>query len=85
MRLELNANEFKIPYDKDHKVISLVRRHPCPRHTQFCQMWGNMKMSNNPAKYEALIKQYLCSVLEMSKLSTYTRVPPECACCTLCK
>ena len=85
MRLELNANAIQIPYDKNHKVISLVRSHPCPKHTQFCQIRSNMKMSNNPAKYEAAIKQYLCSVLKMSELCAYTRVSPECASCALCK
>ena len=27
-----------------------------------------MKMSNNPVKYEVLIKQYLCSILDISEL-----------------
>ena len=27
-----------------------------------------MKMSNNPAKYEILIKKYLCSILDISEL-----------------
>ena len=34
--------------------------------TQFCQICSNMKMSNNPAKYEILIKQCLRSILDMS-------------------
>ena len=40
-----------------------------PNHTQFCQTWSNMKMSNNPAKYEVLIiKLYLRSILDISAL-----------------
>ena len=35
-------------------------------HTQLCQIWSNMKMSNNPAKYEVLIKLYLGSILDIS-------------------
>ena len=27
----------------------------------------SMKMSKNPAKYEVLIKQYLCSILDISE------------------
>ena len=34
-----------------------------PKHKQFCQIWSHLKMSNNPAKYEVLIKQYLRSIL----------------------
>ena len=35
-----------------------------------------MKMSNNPAKYEVLIKQYLRSILDISEdfLSLYGRI-----------
>ena len=39
---ELNANEIQIPYDKHHKVSSLVK---CHQNTQFCQIWSNMKIS----------------------------------------
>ena len=37
---------------------------------------SNMKMSNNPAKYEVLIKQHLRSILDISEdfLSLYGRV-----------
>ena len=35
-----------------------------PKHSLFCQIWSNMKILNNPAKYEVQIKQYLHSVLE---------------------
>ena len=52
----LNANEIQIPYDKHHKVSSLVKRH---QNTQFCQIWSNMKMSDNLTKYEVPIEQYL--------------------------
>ena len=37
-----------------------------PKDNQFCQIWSNMKMSNNPAKYEVLIKQYFHSILDIS-------------------
>ena len=40
---ELNANEIQIPYDKHHKVSSLVKSH---QNTQFSQLLRNMKMSN---------------------------------------
>ena len=36
------------------------------KHTQFCQIWSNVKMSNNPAKSEVLIKQYLRLILDIS-------------------
>ena len=55
----LNANEIQIPYDKHHKVSSSVKTQ---QNTQCCQIWSNMKMSNNPAKYELLIKQCLRSI-----------------------
>ena len=48
----LNANEIQIPYDMCHKVSSLVKKY--------------LKMSNNPAKYEVLIQQYLRSILDIS-------------------
>ena len=57
----LNANEIHIPRGKHHKV-SLVKSH---QNTQFCQIQSNMRMSNNPAKYEVLIKQYLHSILDI--------------------
>ena len=59
----LNANEIQIPYDKHHKVSSLVKSHQI---TQFCQTWSNMKMSNNPAKYKVISKQYLRSIMDIS-------------------
>ena len=40
-----------------------------PKHTQFSQIWSNMKISNNPVKYEVLIKQYLRSILDISEWS----------------
>ena len=30
------------------------------------QIWSNLKMSNNPAKYEVLIEEYLRSILDIS-------------------
>ena len=41
------------------------------KHTQFCQILSKMKMSNNPVKYEVLIKQYLRSILDMSGIVHY--------------
>ena len=38
-----------------------------PKHSQFCEIWSNMKMSNNPAKYEVR-KQYLRSILDISEI-----------------
>ena len=40
----------------------------------FCQTWSNMQMSNNPAKYEVLIKQYLRSILDISDSSKCSTV-----------
>ena len=37
-----------------------------PKHTQFSQIWSSMKISNNPVKYEVLVKQYLHSILDIS-------------------
>ena len=59
----VNAIEIQIPYDKHHKVSSVVKSR---QNTEFCQICSNMKMSNNPVKYEVLIKQYLRSILDMS-------------------
>ena len=39
-----------------------------PKHTQFCQIRSNMKMSDNLTKYEVLIEQYLRSILDISVL-----------------
>ena len=63
----LNANEIQIPYDKHHKVSSLAKRH---QNTQFCQILSIMKMSNNLAKYEVLVNQYLSSILDVSEKMT---------------
>ena len=50
----LNANEIQIPHDNNDKVSSLVKSQ---QHTQqFCQIWSDIRMSNNPAKYEVLNK-----------------------------
>ena len=35
-----------------------------------------MKMSNTPAKYEALIKQYLCSILDISEDGQICQICP---------
>ena len=42
-----------------------------PKLTQFCQIWSNMKMSNDPAKYEVRVQeycQYLRLILDISDL-----------------
>ena len=43
----------------------MVRSHQnrLKTHTILSNVWCNMKMSNNPAKYQVLIKQYLRSIL----------------------
>ena len=51
----LNPNEIQIPNDKHHSVLIGKKS---PEHTQFCQICSNMRISNNSAKYEDLIKQY---------------------------
>ena len=50
----MNANEIQIPYDKHHEVSPLVKSH---QNTHNPVKYENMSMSNNPAKYEVLIKQ----------------------------
>ena len=54
---ELDANKIQIPYDKYNKVSSLVKSHQ-NTHTVLSNIkyYICMKMSNNPAKYEVLIK-----------------------------
>ena len=42
------------------------------KHLQFCEIWTNMKISNNPAKYEVLSKQYLTAVLDTISTSGNT-------------
>ena len=58
----LNANETQNPYDEHHSVLFSEKS---LKHTQFCQTWSNIKMSNNLAKYEVLIEQYLGSILDI--------------------
>ena len=78
----LSTNEIQIPYDKHHKVSSLEKK--SPKHTQFCQIWSNMKMSNNSTKYEVLIKQYFnpglkpTSILDVSRGGSRGRVQGVC-------
>ena len=65
--LKITQNTVTEPlYDKHHKVSSLVKSH---QNTQLCQIWSNMKMSNNPGKYEVLIKRYLRSIQDTSEWS----------------
>ena len=47
----LNANKIQIPYDKHHKVSSLVKSH---------------LNTHNSVKYEVVIKQCLRSILDIS-------------------
>ena len=72
---ELNANDIQIPYDKHHKVSSLRVKSPQNTHNsvKYGVMW---KMSNNPAKYEALMKQDLRSILDI--VAKYKRVYKRC-------
>ena len=63
----LNANGIQIPCDKHRKVSSLVKSHLSTN------MYNSVKyevvlikISNNPLKYEVLIKQYLRSILDIS-------------------
>ena len=59
----LNVNEIQIPYDgHDHKVFFNTDK-KSPKHTQFCQIWSNMKCQITLLKYEILIKQSLLSIL----------------------
>ena len=55
---------MQIPHDKHKQSVFIGKK--LPKHTQFSQIWSNIKMSNNPAKYEVLIKQYLRSTLDIS-------------------
>ena len=43
------------PHDRHQKASSLVKTHQNTVR-QFCQIWSNMKMRNNPVKYEVLIE-----------------------------
>ena len=58
----LNADEIQIPYHKHHKVSSLVKN------TKNSVKY-KVRMSNNRAKYEVLIKQYFRAILEISAVS----------------
>jgi len=70
----LNVYDMHVPYDKHHEVSSewtgkkkLVKSHQ-NTHNSVCQIWirSCLKMSNNPTKYQVLIKQYLRSVPDIS-------------------
>ena len=50
----LNANDIQIPYDKHHKVFSLVKSHQ--KKPTICQIWTGTKRPNNPAKSQVVIK-----------------------------
>ena len=62
----LNANEMHILYDKHHKVSSVLAYQSSSKHAWFWQTWSNIKMANNPVIYEALFKQKLPSILDIS-------------------
>ena len=49
----LNANEMHVPYDRHHKVSSLIKFHQNTPNSVKYEV--NMEMSNNPVKYEVLI------------------------------
>ena len=59
----LNGNEIQISYDKHHKVSSLVKSH---------------QNTHNSVKYEVLIKQYLCSILDISVVVKVLLLPVKC-------
>ena len=65
----MNVNEIQIPYDKQHKVSSLVKRHQ-NTHKSVKYELSNMKMSDNLTKNEVLIEQYLRSILDISAYLT---------------
>ena len=58
-----SVNEIQIPYDKHHKVSSLHIGERSPTHTVLSSM-KKREMSNNPAIYEVISKQYLSSILD---------------------
>ena len=60
----LNANEIQI---SQLRIISVFIGKKSLKHTQFCQIWSNMKMSDNTTKYEVLIKEYLRSIRDISE------------------
>ena len=61
----LNANEIQIPYDKNHKVSSLVKSYQ--KHTLVCQTWSNMKISNNSTKF--ILRSDDCYADRLKKLN----------------
>ena len=61
----VNANEIRVHHGKNHKVSSLVKSHQ-PTHN-FVKYEVIGRYSNNPAKYEVLIKQYLRSIIDISE------------------
>ena len=62
----LNVKEIKITYDKTSQSVPIGKK---------SQIWPNMKMSNNPTKYEVLIKQYLHSILDISAKYQHSLAP----------
>ena len=60
----LNANEIQIQIQIPSQGVLIGEK--TLKHTQLCQIWSNMKMPDNPAKHEVLIKQYLRSILGIS-------------------
>ena len=62
----LNATEVQIPYNMYHLSVLIGKKYP--KHNKVCQTCSNMKMSDYPAKYEVLMKQYLRSILDISDM-----------------
>ena len=60
----LNANEIQTPLCQAPQSVLIGEK--SSKHTKFCWIRRNMEMPNNPAKYEALIKQYLRSIPDIS-------------------
>ena len=54
-------------------MVSVLIGKKSPKYTQFSQIWSSKKISisNDPVKYEVLIKQYLRSILDISALSSW--------------
>ena len=56
----MNVNDIQIPYDKHHKVSSLVSHQNTRNSVKY-----EVKSRCQITKYEVLIEQYLCSILDM--------------------
>ena len=62
----LNANEIHIPYDKHHRVSSLVKSHQNKHNSVKYEVIRKCQIALPNVKYK--IKQYLRSILDMRLL-----------------